>query len=49
MKAKSGHTGKIFLILIFAVFNLPLFAQEKKMKYNKLTKEEERVIIYKGT
>ena len=36
----------IFCILIFS--NLTLFSQDK-MEYNKLTPEEEKVIIYKGT
>ena len=39
-----------FLLLIvgIAVYNLAR-SQEKKMEYNKLTPEEERVIIKKGT
>lgn len=49
MKAKLKKNGKLFFILLLMLNVLPLFSQEKKMKYNKLTKEEERVIIHKGT
>ncbi len=38
-----------FTILIFFLLGTSLFLQEKIMKYNKLTSEEERVIIHKGT
>ena len=37
------------VILPFLVLTVILISQEKKMKYNKLTPEEERVIIHKGT
>jgi methionine-R-sulfoxide reductase len=38
----------IFAILLIAIVQPQTFGQ-KKMKYNKLTPEEERVIIHKGT
>lgn len=37
----------ILFILVLFVFNG--FSQEKKMEYNTLTPEEERVILHKGT
>jgi peptide methionine sulfoxide reductase msrA/msrB len=38
------------LILVFVLFNINIInAQDKKMKYNKLTPEEERVVLKKGT
>ncbi len=37
------------IILSVLAITLTLISQEKKMKYNKLTPEEERVIIHKGT
>ena len=44
---------KIYLIALLAILfwqpHHPLKAQEKVMHYNKLTPEEEKVIIYKGT
>ena len=42
---------KIWLIIIIMAFlQLSMFSQEqKKMKYEKLTAEEERVIVHKGT
>ena len=36
-------------LLVVLLFDSNLFSQEKKMKLNKLTPEEERVIIHKGT
>lgn len=41
--------SKYLFILIFVVINTAVFAQEKNMKYNKLTAEEEKVILHKGT
>ena len=38
-----------FVISLLLISNKALISQEKKMNYNKLTKEEERVIIHKGT
>ena len=43
-----GCVMKLIILFIFAVYFSPLNAQEK-MEYNKLTPEEERVIIHKGT
>lgn len=37
-----------FIILIFLLYNSIIISQEK-MEYNKLTPEEERVILHKGT
>ncbi len=39
----------VLLILIFLLNNCTVLSQWKKMKYNKLTPEEERVILLKGT
>ena len=39
----------VFIMLFFISNNTPLLLQEKRLKYNELTPEEERVIIYKGT
>ena len=38
-----------FIILIFPLINIYMWSQEKKMKYNELTPEEEKVIVHKGT
>jgi len=38
-----------FIILIFSIINISMWSQEKRMKYNELTPEEEKVIIHKGT
>jgi peptide methionine sulfoxide reductase msrA/msrB len=42
---------KIFSIIILSILAITviLISQEKKMKYNKLTPEEQRVILHKGT
>ena len=37
------------IILIFTLISLQIYAQENKLKLNKLSTEEERVIIHKGT
>ena len=39
----------LLIIALFSISATQLFAQEKKVKLNKLTPEEERVIIHKGT
>ena len=36
-------------LLVTAAIHLPAYSQDTDMKYNKLTPEEERVIIHKGT
>jgi len=44
------RTILIFMIfLLMAISTVSLISQEKNMKYNKLTPEEERVILHKGT
>lgn len=37
------------IILVIASLSITLISQEKKMNYNKLTPEEQRVILHKGT
>ncbi len=39
----------LLIIALFSISATQLFAQEKKVKLNKLTPDEERVIIHKGT
>ena len=48
---KNNHYIKIILIIvsISAIFVETDFAQKTKMKYNKLSPEEERVLLHKGT
>ncbi|PID56231.1 MAG: peptide-methionine (R)-S-oxide reductase [Ignavibacteriae bacterium] len=40
---------KFILVIFFSLFFTNNFAQDKKMKYNKLTSEEAAVILRKGT
>ncbi len=50
MKILLGTLAALLLIiLLLSVFNQPIRSQEKEMKYNPLTPEEERVILHKGT
>lgn len=49
MKAGIRNYKIGFIILIFSIINISMWSQEKKMKYNELTPEEEKVIIHKGT
>ena len=47
---KSAHKKLMCMLFLIHVLAVSFSAaQEKKMEYNKLTKEEERVIIHKGT
>ncbi len=39
----------VFVISLLLITNIVLISQENKMKYKKLTTEEEQVIIHKGT
>lgn len=38
-----------FIIISLLLISLPSLSQDKEMKYNKLTEEEQRVLIHKGT
>jgi peptide methionine sulfoxide reductase msrA/msrB len=50
MRILLGTLAALFLIILsFSIFNQPTSSQEKEMKYNLLTPEEERVILHKGT
>ena len=49
MKAGIKNYKISLVILIFSIINISMWPQEKKMKYNELTPEEEKVIIHKGT
>jgi len=49
MKVRINNYKIGFIILIFSIINISMWSQEKKMKYNELTPEEEKVIIHKGT
>ena len=51
MKKKKIHFGLLFYLLFsFYLINYSLLiAQGKNMNYNKLSQEEENVIIHKGT
>ena len=48
MKTIQKHLGITFILLTLAI-TMPVQSQDKKVKYNKLTAEEESVIIHKGT
>ncbi len=48
MKFKQWNVFFLFLLIFLFIVSYAM-AQEKKMEYKELTKEEERVIIHKGT
>jgi len=48
-KTTLGLSILAFLIVAWSGIFSPVFSQEKEMNHNKLTPEEERVIIHKGT
>lgn len=48
-KAKAKYYVGVIVILLFSLGYTVILSQEKNMNYNKLTPEEERIIIHKGT
>jgi peptide methionine sulfoxide reductase msrA/msrB len=49
MKKQLKNLTIGILFLLPFILSIPMQSQEKKTKYNKLTAEEERVILHKGT